>query len=193
MSRWNREIRIIPIIITNRWQIILTSWTQPLSTPGLNRFPLAKRMLQRNVMIEMYNDVLHDHIIYVHPSEWPNCSMVRMSYWRSQGCGVVHYVVCHLSPCSSMVRMSYWRSQGCGVVHYVVCHLSPCSSMVRTSHCHQKVMGYTLCSLPSAIWVLAAQWLATLMVFISVFLFRDRNSNIFAFTFYQENKPETNS
>ena len=39
MSRWNREIRIIPIIITNRWQIILTSWTQPLSTPGLNRFP----------------------------------------------------------------------------------------------------------------------------------------------------------
>ena len=123
----------------------------------------------------------------------PCSSMVRMSYWRSQGCGVVHYVVCHLSPCSSMVRMSYWRSQGCGVVHYVVCHLSPCSSMVRTSHCHQKVMGYTLCSLPSAIWVLAAQWLATLMVFISVFLFRDRNTNIFAFTFYQENKPETNS
>ena len=39
MSRWNREIIIIPIIITNRWQIILTSWTQPLSTPGLNRFP----------------------------------------------------------------------------------------------------------------------------------------------------------
>ena len=30
MSRWNREVIIIPIIITNRWQIILTSWTQPL-------------------------------------------------------------------------------------------------------------------------------------------------------------------
>ena len=39
------------IINNYRWQIILTSWTQPLSTPGLNRFPHHDAKICRNVWL----------------------------------------------------------------------------------------------------------------------------------------------
>ena len=74
MSRWNRKIIIIPIIITNRWQIILTSWTQPLTTPGLtcDSFVLtgASMLAPINSSIRRYFCGITQHKL----NQWSHCA-----------------------------------------------------------------------------------------------------------------------